>query len=126
MYCMNEYGYYSRVLKKDFDTLEELEAAEKKYAAEQEEKKAKENKRGERAKEIEDALSSLKKMRVDHAEAERKLHTENMMLESATEADIKKLMSEFCHDYGTYRTSVNGDMVRDMFSIKFNWPFWLV
>lgn len=55
---MNDYGFYSKLLKKPFDTVEELETAEADYRKKHEaEIKAVEVKKG-RAKEVNDAYKN--------------------------------------------------------------------
>ena len=54
----NNYGYYSKVLNKPFDSLEELKAAELKHESEKKEALMKSNKRKDAAHEIEEAYKS--------------------------------------------------------------------
>ena len=95
-----QYGYYSKVLQKPFDTLDELKEAEYKFKLEQDEKfKAKET-RAARAKEVEQAYIQYQEVKTaalnEIAKAER---------------NWLKLRDAFVKDYHGYHltyTDING------------------
>lgn len=109
------YGYYSKLLKKPFDKLEDLKTAEDEYnkAHEAELKKAEERKI--RAKEIEEAYKHSMQVRKDA----------NELIRKADEA-YYKLRNDFIKDYGSYHVSYsnsNGNEVvtiSDLFDSFFN------
>ncbi len=55
----NDYGYYSRLLKKDFDTVEQLKKAEAAYYAAQEQKQIKAAEKKSDAEKVQDAFKAL-------------------------------------------------------------------
>lgn len=73
--------YYSEILDRKYDALDELEKDEKVYL---EEKEKKEKERASRVKEVEEAFKTARK----------------------AEKNANKLFSKFCEDYGTFHTSI--------------------
>ena len=92
--------YYSDVTNKLYDSMEDLEKAEKKIIAEQEEKKVKEQKRADERKARAQEIEELRKAFVDA----RKAYTE--------------ALDKFCKDYGTFHTSVSSN---DLFDFLWSW-----
>ncbi len=98
--------YYSTVLNKLFDTVEQLQEAEAKKKEEEEkalaiqkekeeQKKLLKAQREERAKEVEQAFKDVQK-------AQKKAN---------------ELLTKFCDDYGTFHTSLNGSAFEDFFNV---------
>lgn len=87
--------YYSDFTNKFYNSMEDLEKAEKKIIAEQEEKKAKEQKRADERKARAQEIDELQKAYV----VARKAYTD--------------ALEKFCHDYGTFHTSVSSDNLFD-------------
>lgn len=99
------YGYYSKVLNKPFDTVEELEKAENEYQLEVKAKEDKVAQRKERANEVQDAYKELietrKKAYKEISDAEDKYYT---------------LRNKFVDDYGSYHMSYTNDNGKEVFS----------
>lgn len=98
------YKVYSDVLNRVFNTVEDLEAAEREYARQQEEKErlqkekekqvaALKEKRAARAKEIEDALKER----------------------DTLDKKIDELVKAFTRDYGSFHWTYKGDVDGDSF-----------
>lgn len=92
--------YYSDITNKLYDSMSDLEKAEKKTIAEQEEKKAKEQKRADERKARAREIDELQKTYVDA----RKAYTE--------------ALEKFCNDYGTFHTSISSD---NLFDFLWSW-----
>lgn len=90
--------YLSDKTGKIYNSVEELEKAEKELEVKQKEEDALKAKRAERAKEVEDAFKSA----------------------SDAEKHAEKVLSDFCKDYGAYHTSLKSG---DVFPV-FRDPFW--
>ena len=92
------YGYYSKLLNKPFDTVEELKAAEDEYNKAHDEKIKLAEEKKTRAKEIEDAYKHSMEVR---KEAQKMIK----------EADDKyyELRDKFVSDYGSYHLSYYND-----------------
>lgn len=110
------YGYYSKLLKKPFDTLDELKVAEDEYNKANAEKiKLAEEKKAD-AKAIEEVYQK--------AMNTRKLASQ--MIKDA-DAEYIKLRNEFIKKYGSYHVSVydsNNNLnvtVSDLFNAFFRW-----
>lgn len=92
--------YYSDITNKLYDTMSDLEKAEKKVITEREEKKAKEQKKADerkaRAQEVDELQKVYVKARKDYTDA----------------------LEKFCKDYGTYHTSVSTD---NLFDFLLSW-----
>ena len=112
----NNYGYYSKLLKKPFDTLEELKAAEEEYNKANAEKIKLAEEKKAAAKEIEEAYKK--------AMDTRKLASQ--MIQEA-DAEYMKLRNDFIKKYGSYHVSVydsNNNLnvtVSDLFNAFFRW-----
>lgn len=95
------YSYYSNVLKKPFDTVEELQKAEAKYNEEILAKQKAQEQRKARAAEVESALKA--------ADEAYKKYT--------------KLLNAFVKDYGSYHTTITEsnsdltDLTNNLFNI---------
>ena len=121
------YGFYSRVLQKPFDTLSELMAAEEVYYTEQ---KAKEDKAAQKkadAQKVEDALKTLNAARKTYKEdltqltkeyaesledlkrafelGKKDIHSKLAAAEETFDTELKK----FADKYGQYHFSLKGD-----------------
>lgn len=92
--------YYSDITNKLYDSMDDLEKAEKKTIAEREEKKAKEQKRADERKARAQEVDDLRKAYVDA----RKAYSE--------------ALEKFCKDYGTYHTSISTD---NLFDFLWSW-----
>lgn len=92
--------YYSDVTNKLYDSMDDLEKAEKKTIAEREEKKAKEQKKADERKARAQEVDDLRKAYVDA----RKAYSE--------------ALEKFCKDYGTYHTSISTD---NLFDFLWSW-----
>lgn len=92
--------YYSDITNKLYDSMDDLEKAEKKTIAEREEKKAKEQKKADERKARAQEVDDLRKTYVDA----RKAYTE--------------ALENFCKDYGTYHTSISTD---NLFDFLWSW-----
>lgn len=92
--------YYSDITNKLYDSMSDLEKAEKKITAEREEKKAKEQKKADerkaRAQEVDELQKAYVKARKEYTDA----------------------LEKFCKDYGTYHTSVSTD---NLFDFLLSW-----
>ena len=92
--------YHSTLLDKNYDTVEELEAAEKQFQAEEDEKNKEKEERAARAKEVEEA-------RLAYVEAGKK---------------YTKLLNQFIKDYNTYHFSISEIKTPEsMFDFWLNW-----
>ena len=92
--------YHSTLLDKNYDTVEELEAAEKQFQTEEDEKNKKKEERSARAKEVEEA-------RLAYVEAGKK-YTE--------------LLNQFIKDYNSYHFSISEIKTPEsMFDFWLNW-----
>ena len=121
------YGFYSKVLQKPFDSLSELKAAEDVYYSEQ---KAKEDKAAQKkadAQKVEDALKALNAARKTYKEnlaqltkeyaesledlkkafelGKKDIHDSLAAAEDAFDAELKK----FADTYGQYHFTLKGD-----------------
>lgn len=125
------YGFYSKILSKPFDTLEELQKAEEDYRKEQEEKEAKIVAKKNDASKVEEAFKTLNAAKrtsnekIREAKAEfQKIYSEakskyteivnaaNAEIEDA-EADYSAALREFTdkHPEGYHVTLKDGDNV---------------
>lgn len=121
------YGFYSKVLSKPFDSLSELKAAEEVYYTEQKVKADKAAQKKADAQKVEDALKALNTARKTYKEELTQLTKEyaeslddlkkafelgkkdiHDTLASAEEAFDKEL-KEFTAKYDTYHFSIKGD-----------------
>lgn len=92
--------YHSTVLDKNYDTVEELEKAEKEFEEQEAEKNKEKEERAARAKEVEEA-------RLAYVEAGKK-YTE--------------LLNQFIKDYNTYHFSVSEIKTpKSIFDFLLNW-----
>lgn len=114
------YGYYSKLLSKPYDTLNELMEAEEGYRKANEEKLRLADERKTRAKEVEDSYAKV-------MEAKRKANDEIRK----AEAEYRKLLGAFVKDYGSYHmtysnsnlpSSLSGDSWADLVDSFFR--FW--
>ena len=126
--CERDYGYYSRVLNKPFDSVEELRAAEETYRAEIRAKEDKAAAKKADAQKVEDAFKALNAARKDYKEKLTQLTTEygeemtrlkkafdlgkkdiqNTL--AAAEESYQKALKEFTDRYETYHLSLkDGD-----------------
>lgn len=71
-----DFGYYSKVLNKPFDSLEELKAAEEEVRKAEEEKKAKALAKKEDATKVEDAFKALNSAKHEYNEERAKIISE--------------------------------------------------
>ena len=86
-----DFSYYSKLLKKPFDTLEALQKAEDEFKkAHEAELKAKEEK-STAAKEIQDAYVAYRKLIIEHKKAEDEAYSNYL-----------KKRNEFIKKYGSY------------------------
>lgn len=92
--------YYSDITNKLYDSMDDLEKAEKNTIAEREEKKAKEQKKADERKARAQEVDDLRKAYVDA----RKAYSE--------------ALEKFCKDYGTYHTSISTD---NLFDFLWSW-----
>jgi predicted nucleic acid-binding Zn-ribbon protein len=90
--------YFSETTKKIYDSIEELEAAEKEAAAAKDARKAESEK-------VEKAYSAMKEAKKAY--------------EVATE-DYQKALSDFCDKYGSYKTTLRPG---ELFDLD---PFWKI
>lgn len=91
--------YFSELTKRVYETVEELEAAEKVEQEKLDAEAAKKAKRAEKAKEVEQALADVN--------AAYKHYTE--------------VLEAFCKDYGAYHTTLTGD--DELFNLIYNRVF---
>ena len=112
-----EYGYYSKLLNKPFDTLEELKAAEDTHRKELEKKEQLANEKRVRAKEVEEAYAHSMQVRKEAQEMIRKADDE-----------YYKLRTDFIKDYGSFHMTFSDNngkkavTVSDVIDSMFN--FW--
>lgn len=92
--------YYSDITNKLYDSMSDLEEAEKKVITEQEEKKAKEQKKADERKARAQEVDDLQRVYV----GARKAYSE--------------ALEKFCKDYGTYHTSISTD---NLFDFLWSW-----
>lgn len=97
-----EFGYYSKLLGKPFDTLDELREAEKAKRDEIKKQEELSSKKRERAKEIEDAYK--------HSMEVRKKAQE--MIREADDA-YYNLRDEFIKDYGSFHMTYSSNSTED-------------
>ena len=97
------YGYYSKVLNKPFDTLEELQKEEAKVLEEQKAKEKLTTEKKARAKEVEEAYLEYQKVK------EQAL---NMIAEAEREWVL--LRDKFAEDYGGYHMTYVDDNGRKL------------
>ena len=92
--------YHSTLLDKNYDTVEELEAAEKQFQIEEDKKNKEKEERAARAKEVEEA-------RLAYIEAGKK-YTE--------------LLNQFIKDYNSYHFSISEIKTpKSIFDFLLNW-----
>jgi len=109
------YGYYSKLLNKPFDTLDELKAAEEEYHKAHDEELKRAEERKQRAKAVEEAYRHSMDVRREANEAIRK-----------ADEEYYKLRNEFVKDYGSYHVSYSNKdgnevvTVSDLFDSFFN------
>ena len=87
--------FYSDITNKLYDSMDDLEEAEKKVIAKREEKRVAEQKRSDERKARAQEIDELRKTYVDA----RKAYTE--------------ALEKFCNDYGTFHTSISSDKLFD-------------
>lgn len=87
-----EFGYYSKILNKPFDSLDELKAAEDEFNKAEEEKKAKSLAKKEDAQKVEEAFKNLNSVKQSYNEERAKILSEYYeALKSAKEEYNNKL-----------------------------------
>ena len=87
-----EFGYYSKILNKPFDSLDELKAAEEEFKKAEEEKQAKSLAKKQDAVKVEEAFKNLNSAKKVYNERRAKIITEyNEALRAAKEDCLKKL-----------------------------------
>ena len=101
--------YYSELTKVNYDTVDELEAAEKsfneaKLAKELKEQELK-SKRAADAKEIENKYQAVLEARKAY---------------NQTCTEYQKLLSKFCNTYGFYHTTFDSTRISDLINLMFN------
>lgn len=109
----NSYGFYSKVLNKPFDTVEELKEAEVEFAkAHEAELKAKEEKKAA-AKAVEDAATL--RITAEIEAKKQKAEAYKHYLETCDAIDAKvnetreaenKALKDFCDKYGSFHTTL--------------------
>ena len=120
------YGYYSRLLKKPFDSLDALEKAEEEYDKAHAAEIERAEKKKARADEIKSAYEAFLKERADARKAVEEVETKAN--ESVKEAKSRylKLRDEFVKDYGGYHMTYTNSDGEESFDI--GWPaisdFW--
>ena len=85
--------YYSEITKKPYDTIEDLETAEKKAEEAKQANLEKRNARTKAAKEVEDAINAAQEAQKKADEAKRV---------------AGQKLNAFCREYGAYHTSYIG------------------
>ena len=108
-----EYGFYSKLLKKPFDSLDELKEAEAEYNRINAEKIKQAEERKADAKAVEDARLKALQVRKEAAEMIRK-----------AEDDYNKLLNDFVKKYGSYHATYYdsfGNPVSDIIKVFFGW-----
>jgi len=110
------YGYYSKLLKKPFDTLEELKTAEDEY-----------NKvNAEKIKLAEEKKADAKAIEESYQKAMNTRKLAGQMIQEA-DAEYIKLRNEFIKKYGSYHISIYDGSnnlnatVSDLFNAFFRW-----
>lgn len=113
---VGNYGYYSKLLKKPFDTLDELKVAEDEY------NKA----NAEKIKLAEEKKADAKAIEETYKKAMDTRRLASQMIKDA-DAEYIKLLNEFIKKYGSYHVSVydsNNNLnvtVSDLFNAFFRW-----
>lgn len=94
----DDYGFYSKLLKKPFDSLDELHEAENAYNEANKEKLRLAEERKQRAKEVEDAYSHVLDVRKK---------AKDMIDEAMT--SYEDLLDKFVKDYGSYHMTYSNN-----------------
>ena len=96
--------YYSTKLNRLFDTVEELEEAEKVY---------------------DDKLKEAEKAKAERAEAAKKVE-EAYKLAEETKKAADDLLTEFCKKYGAYHSTITKPTTKtvSVFDFLNSFPFW--
>lgn len=92
--------YYSDITNKLYDSMDDLEEAEKKIITKREEKRVAEQRRADERKVRAQEIDELQKTYVEA----RKAYTE--------------ALEKFCNDYGTFHTSISSD---NLFDFLWSW-----
>ena len=122
------YGFYSKLLKKPFDTVDELTKAEDEYnkAHALEIQKAEEKK--SRAEEIKDAYAEFLKVREEAKKEVEAVETKANERVRAAKQNYLKLRDKFVDDYGGYHMTYTNSDGEESFDI--GWPslsdFWRI
>lgn len=124
------YKVYSDVLKKPFDTVEELVAAEQKYHELELEKEAKAQQKKQRAEEVEQALKDLEAAKVEAREILVEANKKSSEVIKSAEDKYRELKRKFINDYGSFHMSYYNDngnetiRISDLFDSFFDSDFW--
>ena len=107
------YGFYSKLLKKPFDTVDELTKAEEKKS---------------RAEEIKDAYAEFLKVREEAKKEVEAVETKANERVRAAKQNYLKLRDKFVDDYGGYHMTYTNSDGEESFDI--GWPslsdFWRI
>lgn len=112
------YGFYSKLLNKPFDSLEELKDAELAYHKANDEKEKLAEERKERAREVEDALKHVYDVRKASREKINKVREECAKELSEAEDEYNKLLEAFLKDYKTFHVSYSNNGIHEVVSIS--------
>lgn len=130
----NNYGFYSKVLKKPFDTLEELEQAEKEYNELHAVEIAKVEEKKDLAKKVEESyknyLNTYTKCNNEFKDLQKKLNEEVAKAKN----EYTELKNEFIKKYGSFhmtykdeepKVEINNDEVNEDFILDVLRKLWL-
>lgn len=120
------YKVYSDILKRPFDTVDELVEAEKKYHELELEKEAKAQQKKHRAEEVEQALKDLEKAKIEAREILVEANKKSSEVIKVAEDNYRQLKNKFIEDYGSFHMSYYNDngnetiRISDLFDAFFN------
>lgn len=104
-----DYGYYSKVLNKPFDSITEMRAEEKKYQDAQREKEELANKKRTRAKEVEDAYNASMEVRKEAKKLIDDAKTKASEMIAEVDKKYEDLKNKFISDYGSFHMTYTSD-----------------
>ena len=112
------YGFYSKLLKKPFDSLEELKAAEDEYNKAHAEELRKAEERKTRAKEVEDAYRSALEVRKEAKKIIDEANKKASDMIRDTERHYDELKNAFVKDYGSFHMSYTNNNGQEIISFS--------
>ena len=105
--AVESYGYYSKVLNKPFDTLEELRKEEQEFLAAEEAKKQAAEARKVQAANVEKAFKNLNEAKRQYSEVAAKAYADYLEKAKAIEEEYNIVISKASKDLGAVQEAYN-------------------